>query len=161
MSTPQAIADAISANLLADVTVANGAPVALAHAYTGKRKKYNWTKGPIAVVQMFRGAAHEVRFRVGTKKRIAYRPQILLLWVQPEKTDTTTDVVAEADDFASLIESVKVSLRKHVSLGGLVLKCAEDEIEVRTEHEEHPIGALDIAEIDFTVLDEINAVPTG
>ncbi|MDP9265940.1 MAG: hypothetical protein M3O91_07485 [Chloroflexota bacterium] len=157
MSTPKAIAQAITANLRTGITPAFG------HVYSGMRVRPQqpW---PVAMLNLIEQPAVETRYtmkgigEIPGKKRILYRPRLTVLWPQQENlsSDDGADTLAVLD----LIESVKASLRIHTSLGGLVLKCAEDEIAVRAtwEPQNVPLWTL---EFDFTVLDEINAVPQG
>jgi len=163
MTAPATIVEAIAANLMADVTVGNGAPVALGHAYTGRRKSYDWQSGPFAVVILGDHGIDETRYTEGGggKRRIKYHSAIDLAWVNPDVDDASVDTVKPEEDFLTLIEAVKASLRKHTSLGGLVLKCAEDDITVEPvlfvpqniPHRE--------TSMRFDVLDQITAAATG
>lgn len=163
-STPQLIARAIADNLLVDVKVAQGAVTDLQHAYTGDRKKYDWQGGAVAIVELRANGEHETRYTLGgggARRRIEYRPRITLIWPERETLDSSTDHVVEAENFETLIENVKASLRKHTSLGGTVLKCAEQKIEVSPVRYELQNIPHRVAEIHFEVLDEIVAAPTG
>lgn len=160
-SSPKQIVDAIAANLRTDVTLAQGAPAAFQHVYTGWRKSLHHEMQPVAVLELGFGPQDDVRYTEATRRDVTYHARITVLWHQKEAVDTTTDNVAEADNFQLLVWYVKKSLRLHTSLGGLVRKCAEDRVQVRTHWEPTTIGGLHTAEIDFTVSDRDNAVPTG
>ena len=163
MTAPKTIAQTIAANLRTDVTVANGAPIALAHAYSGRRKSYDWQSGPVAIVLLGEHGIDEKRYTLGGggRKRIHYGTEIDLVWVNPDVEDAATDNIKPSDDFLSLIESVKASLRKHTSLGGLVLKCAEEDIKVeRPVYVPQNVPHWESALL-FEVLDEIVAAPIG
>src|SRR6266568_802914 len=162
MTAPVTIARAIATNLMTDVQIAQGAVANLGHAYDGRRKLYDYQHGPFAVVLLADRGIKEVRYTMGSggRRRITYDARILLAWVQSEKLDTSTDNVAEDENFLTLIENVKASLRKHVSLGGLVLKAAENEIDVRSTYIKQNVPHHE-AEIDFAVLDEIVSTPQG
>jgi hypothetical protein len=160
MTAPAVLAQTLADNFMADVTVANGAPVALAHAYSGERKSYSWQEGPIAIVKLGQHGIDEKRFAVA-KKRITYHSAVDLAWVNPDVDDSATDHVKPSDDYLSLLEAMKGSLRIHTSLGGRVLKCAEDDITIE------PVIFVPAnvphweTTLRFDVLDEISAAPTG
>lgn len=162
--TPRDVAEAIAANLLTDVTVPNGSPVALGHAYAAYRKRYAqpW---PVAALDVLAGGSREYRHTIGANrqvaglKRIELRPRILLLWPLAEDT-ADGDGAEDGMRWLTLTEAVKQSLRMHTSLGGLVIKCAEDDVTVRQMWEPDQVP-LWRAEIDFTVLYQIASEPTG
>lgn len=161
MTAPKTIAQTICTNLKADVTVAGGAPVALGHAYSGRRKNYDWRTGPITVLHLARRGIDEKQYTLGAggRRRITYHASIDLVWANPDVDDAASDNVKPSDDFLTLIESVKASLRKHNSLGGQVTKCAYEEIRV----DEPLYDAANIphweTSLHFDVLDEIAVTP--
>ncbi len=163
MTAPATIAQTICANLLADVTVAAGAPVALAHAYSGRRKNYDWRRGPVTVLHLARRGIEEKQYTQGggSRRRITYRSTIDLVWVNADVEDASTDNVKSSDDFLSLIETVKASLRKHTSLGGKVLKCAYEEIQVDEPQYDPATQPHWETSLHFDVIDEIVAAPQG